>query len=76
MENEFPEVVLIKHAIRDFEKKIRAEQEKIESTDYMFLEEEKPKDKARVEGMVYAKIFFEKYYKKYLHQREEGKDNE
>ena len=47
MENEFPEVVLIKHAIRDFEKKIRAEQEKIESTDYMFLEEEKPKDKAR-----------------------------
>ena len=53
MENEFPEVVLIKHAIRDFEKKIRAEQEKIESTDYMFLEEEKPKDKARVEGMVW-----------------------
>lgn len=75
MENEFPEVALIKQAIRDFEKKIRAEQKKIENTDYMFIEEEKPKDKARVEGMVCAKIFFEKYYKEYLYRQEEGKDN-
>lgn len=75
MENEFPEVALIKQAIRDFEKKIRAEQKKIEKTNYMFIEEEKPKDKARVEGMVCAKIFFEKYYKEYLHRQEEGKDN-
>lgn len=74
-DNEFPEVALIKHAIRDFKKEIREEQTRIENTSYMFLPEEKPKDKARVEGMVYAKIFFEKYYKKYLHQQKEEKEN-
>lgn len=68
-DNEFPEVTLIKHAIRDFEKEIRGAQERIKKTSYMFLPEEKPKDEARVEGMVYAKIFFEKYYKKYLHEQ-------
>lgn len=76
MNNDFPEITLIKHAVRDFEKEIKAERKRIENTDYMFIEEKKVKDHARVDGMVFAKIFFEKYYKRYLHQLEEGGSDE
>ena len=72
MNSDSPEITLIKHAVRDFEKEIKVERKRIESGDYMFVEEEKTKDMARVEGMVFAKIFFEKYYKRYLHRKEEG----
>lgn len=76
MDNEHPEVVLIKHAIRDFKKEIRKTQRQIESDSYMFIEDEKPKDEARVQGMIQAKIFFERYYKRYLHSLEEQEKRE
>lgn len=72
---EMPEIIFMKNAIRDFEKVIKAEQSRIEKANYMFIEEEKPKDLARVSGMISAKIFFEKYYKKHLHQQEEEQNN-
>lgn len=42
----------------------------------MFIEDEKPKDEARVQGMIQAKIFFERYYKRYLHSLEEQEKRE
>lgn len=74
MKRETPEVALIKGAVRKFEQEIKKEQARIEQTNYMYIEEEKTKDLARVDGMIYAKIFFEKYYKRFLHEQDE-KDN-
>ena len=71
MNRETPEVVLMKSAVRKFEQEIKKERARIEQTNYVYIEEEKDKDLARVDGMICAKIFFEKYYKRFLHEQEE-----
>lgn len=75
-EQRFPRNHPYKHAVRDFKKEIKAERKRIENTDYIFIEEEKIKDRAKVDGIVFAKVFFEKYYKRYLHWLKEGGTDE
>lgn len=69
---DIPEVKLMKQAIHDFEKEIKKEKSRIEHESYQYIEEQKQRDLDRVQGMIFAKIFFEKYYKRYVWQMKDS----
>lgn len=64
-------VALMKNAVKDLEKAIKKERTRIENESYEYIEGQKQRDLDRLDGMISAKIFFEKYYKRYLHQMNE-----
>lgn len=64
-------VALMKTAVKDLEKEIKKERNRIEKESYEYIEGQKQRDLDRLAGMISAKIFFEKYYKRYLHQMKE-----
>lgn len=63
------EVRLLKNAVRDFEKAIRAAKQAFEAED---MPEAKRREEGRIQGLIDAKIYFEKYYKRFLHEQEEA----
>lgn len=66
------EVRLLKNAVRDFEKAIRAAKQAFEAEDYYYMPEAKRREEGRIQGLIDAKIYFEKYYKRFLHEQEEA----
>lgn len=64
-------VSLIKGAVRDFKKLIKRENQRIAKEDYTDVPDSRYYDRGFVQGMISAKIFFERYYKRYLHVQDE-----
>lgn len=65
---------LIKALIRDYEKVIKQQNSNYKATDYYYIPEQKRYDKGFIQGMISAKIWFEKHYKKVLHEQEEAEN--
>lgn len=59
-------VSLIKGAVRDFKKLIKRENQRIAKEDYTDMPDSRYYDRGFVQGMISAKIFFERYYKRYF----------
>lgn len=68
------QTTLVKAVIRDYEKAIKGQKEEYKATDYYYLPEQKLLDKGFLHGMISAKIWFEKHYKKLLHQQKEEEE--
>lgn len=66
---------LIKALLREYKKEIKKKKQEYDSFDYYYMPEEERFDSGFVQGMIYAKIWLEKEYKKILHKNDGDHDN-